>query len=217
MSWQRELERKLVSRLPPSARHEVTGSTADPDTLDGWSDLDLHVRLGGMDDSIELFTDLDVWALSEEVAAGQQVLRAVLSDGRRVDLVVEGGLVRVPDRAADNDIRIVAALAATKLGRHDHLIGLHLTLELARSCLVQAMELRDGDLGTRVHRFGSDRDRMADEVAGLLKGPIGISPRPNVVERTVELYGEWRRELDPAYQSNWVGLRALIGRGLRSQ
>ena len=51
-------------------------------------------------------------------------MRVVLVDGRRVDLVVEGGRVRVPALAADNDIRILAALATAKLARDDH-IGLH--------------------------------------------------------------------------------------------
>jgi len=104
----------VVSGLPGSARHEVSGSAAEPDALDGWSNLDLPVHLGDVDNSVELFADLDVWALSEEVTAGQQVLRAVLWDGRRVDLVVEGGLVRLPDRAADNDIRTVARMCHHK-------------------------------------------------------------------------------------------------------
>jgi hypothetical protein len=48
----------------------------------------------------------------------------VLVDGRRIDLVVKGGCVLVPSRAADNEFRMVAATAASKLGRGDHLIGL---------------------------------------------------------------------------------------------
>lgn len=217
MSWQKELERELVRRLPSAAQYHISGSALDPDQLDPWSDLDLHVDLMGSTDPVGLFDDLDVWAVSEDLTGEKQVLRAVLLDGRRMDVVVGGGLVLVPSQAADNDIRMLAALAAAKLGRRDHLIGLHLTLELMRSCLVQAMLLRDRDVGTSVHRFGSDRDAMAAEVADLLQGPIGISPRPNIVERTVELYGKWRRQLDPAYEPNWSGLWALTARGLESQ
>lgn len=54
----------------------------------------------------------------------------VLRDGRRVDPSVDGGPVRAPSLSADNDVRFVAALAATKLSRGDWLIRLHLTLEL---------------------------------------------------------------------------------------
>ncbi len=131
----------------------------------------------------------------------------------RLDLVVEGGMVGLPARSADNDVRVLAALAAAKLGRGDRLIGLHLTMELMRACLVQAMLLRDRDGGTSVHRFGSGRDEMADQVAGLLRCEVGVSPRPNVVERTVELYGQWHRQLDDGYQPNWSGLDTLIARG----
>jgi hypothetical protein len=214
VTWQLDLRDELVGRLPASATHWTTGSVLVRDQLDQWSDLDLHVDLGGLVEPIDLFAGLDVWAASEDMAAGPQVLRLVLRDGRRVDLIVEGGGVQTPAQAADNDIRMIAALAAAKLGRGDLLIGLHLTLDLMRSCLVQAMLLRDRDLGTRIHRFGSVRDTMADEVAELVSGPVHVSPRPNIVERTVELYGRWRRELDPVYVPDWSGLDALLSRGL---
>ena len=119
----------------------------------------------------------------------------------------------MPALAADNDIRILAAFATAKLARDDHLIGLHLALELMRSCLDQAMLLRDRDLGTSVHRFGSTHDAMAEEVAALLRCPLGVSPRPNVVERAVALYGRWRHQLEPTYSPDWSGLHALLDLG----
>ncbi len=85
-------------------------------------------------------------------------------------------------------------------------------MELMRACLVQATLLRDRDGGTSVHRFGSGRDEMADQVAGLLRCEVDVSPRPNIVERTVELYGQRRHQLDRGYQPNWSGLDALITR-----
>ena len=217
VTWQAQLGRELVGRLPETARHHVTGSALHPDELDQWSDLDLHIDLAGSGDSVDLLAGLDVWAAAEEVVAGHQVLRVVLVDGRRVDLTIEGGRVCLPDLATDNEIRMVAALAAVRLGRDDRLIGLHLTLELMRSCLVEAMLLRDRDLGTTAHRFGSARDAMAEEVAALSQNPVAVSPRPNIVERTVEVYGRWHHQREPEYAPNWSGLDALLSRGLRDR
>lgn len=212
--WQVQLERELVGRLPIGSSSHVTGSATDPDQSDGWSDLDLHLDLGDSVEVIDVLAGLPVWAASEVEDAGRQVLRVVLVDGRRIDLVVKRGRVQVPVRAADNEFRMVAALAASKLGRGDHLIGLHLTLELMRSCLVQAMVLRDRAVGTTVHRFGSAEDAMAEEVIALLGSPIAVHPRPNAVERIAELYGRWRRQLEPDYTPDWSGLHALLDRGL---
>ena len=212
MTWQQDLRDDLVARLPPGAHVRVTGSTAEPEQLDCWSDLDLHVDLPGSAPT-DLLAACDVWAAAVEVSATGQVLRVVLADGRRLDLVVNGGTVTVPPLAADNDVRFMAALAAAKLGRGDHLIGLHLTLDLLRSCLVLAMQLRDRDLGTTSHRFGSEHDTLATEVTALLADPIEVTSRPNLVERTVALYATWRQDLEPAYEPDWSGLSCVIDRG----
>ena len=111
-------------------------------------------------------------------------------------------------------MRFLAALAATKFGRHDRLIGTHLLLELLQACLVQAMLLRDRDEGTHIHRTGSARDILAADVARIARLPLDPRIRPNVVERTAELYGQWRSELEPGYQPDWSGLTAVITRGL---
>lgn len=212
--WQAKLERELVGRLPKEASCHVTGSAAEPQQLDGWSDLDLHIDLEGPYQIVDVLAGLPVWAASDVEDAGRQVLRVVLVDGRRIDFVVTGGRLQVPDCAADNDFRMLAALAASKLGRGDHLIGLHLTLELMRSCLVQAMVARDRALGTSVHRFGSPQDAMAAELVAISGNPLAVLPRPNIVERIAELYGRWRHELEPDYTPDWSGLHALLDRGL---
>jgi hypothetical protein len=217
VTWQWELRDELIGRLPESAAAQVLGSTANASQLDGWSDLDLHLDLTTVSGPVDLLADYQVWAVSEDRSAEQQTMRIVLEDGRRLDLVVKGGLIHRPPQSDDNDVRILAALAAAKLGRGDGLIGLHLTLELMRFSLVQAMLLRDRDLGTDVHRFGSQRDVLAKEIAELLHNPLDVVPRPNIVEKTVEVYGRWRRELDPAYRPNWSGLDAVISRGLHHQ
>ena len=208
------LQRELADRLPEMAAVSLAGSGLSPEQLDPWSDLDLHLDLAGRAEPFDLFVGLDIWAVSDEVASGQQVLRVVLGDGRRVDLVVEGGRVSVPAQSVDNDIRMIAALAAAKLGRGELLISLHLTLELMRACLVQAMLLRDRDVGTTIHRFGSERDATADRLIELLRLPLGATPRPNIIERVVYLYGRLRSELDPLYKPDWSGLESLLDRGL---
>lgn len=217
MSWQSELADELSGRLSADGEIVVVGSVTSSESLDGWSDLDVHVDLRGASEPVDLLVGLDVWALSEVHSDRQQVVRAVLRDGRRVDLVVEGGTIVVPGTAVDNDVRFVAALAAAKLGRGDHLIGLHLTLDLLRTCLVHAMELRDRELGTTVHRHGSERDAMADDLVQILQGPIGVTPRPNIVEQTVLAYARMRCELDRSYVADWSGLDAVLTRGLSPQ
>lgn len=214
MPWQTDLARALIMKVPAAARSEPAGSVLQQEQLDGWSDLDLHVDLPRSAEPVDLLAGLEIWSVTVEAATDRQVLRAVIIDGRRVDLVITGGRVSLPEPAADNDVRALAAQAAAKLGRGDRLIGLHLTLDLARHCLVEAMRLRDRDRGTRIHRYGSARDALADEIAGLGLDNLAITPRPNVVERTVDLYARWRTELDPDYRPDWSGLRAVIDRGL---
>lgn len=143
-----------------------------------------------------------------------QAVRTVLTDGRRVDVLVETGRLLLPALAPDNGVRFVAALAASKLGRHDRLIGLHLVLELLQDCLVQAMLLRDRDEATHIHRTGSRRDGLAAEVARIAQLPLDVMVRPNIVEEVVDLYGRWRGQLEPGYQPDWLGVEAVLNRGL---
>ena len=214
VSWQAELFDELTLRLTGSGQVEMVGSAADPAvSTDGWSDLDVMITLMGAT-QVDLLAGFDVWAVSDVRSDENQVLRIILRDGRRLDMVVDGGVVAVPPSACDNDIRFVAAVAAMKLGRGDHLIGLHLTLDLMRSCLVLAMQLRDRDAGTTVHRFGSERDALVEEITALLGSRVEVLPRPNIVERTLDLYGHWRHQLDPCYEPDWSGLGSVLDRGL---
>lgn len=83
--------------------------------------------------------------------------------------MVEQGQLVLPEPARDTEVRFVAALAVTRLGRGDRLIGTHLVLELLQACLVQGMLLRDRDEGTTVHRSGGPGDRLASEVAEIAR------------------------------------------------
>lgn len=217
--WQSDLVDHLRRALAPAGRVEPYGSYLDPDSLDGWSDLDVAVELS---DAIP-FDGLGVgqpwaWQDTSSIEDDHQTLRTVLADGRRLDLSVRGAMITAPDPGPDNPIRFEAALAATRFGRGDRLIGLHLTLGILRECLVIAMLLRDRQLGSDRHRFGSDLDRRAAEVAriaALAEKSEDFGARPTVVERACHLYGDWRSELHPDYRADWSGLAAVIDRGLR--
>lgn len=215
MGWQEELVRDIAGRLPEGAALEVVGSVEQRVLVDGWSDLDLQLRLP---ESVELMTLLvgsAVWAVEAVDAAKGQVIRVVVADGRRIDVVVEVGRLLLPPLASDNEVRFLAALAVSKLGRHDQLIGGHLVLELLQACLVQAMLLRDQDEASRVHRTGTARDVLAAEVLRLAHLPLQVTVRPNVVEQIVGLYGQWRQEWDGDYEPDWSGLTAVLRRGLQ--
>jgi hypothetical protein len=211
--WQQQLVQEISARLPAGAALEVVGSSRGEPMVDGWSDLDLHLRLPRDFKLVELLADSLLWAAELTETAEGQVVRAVLADGRRVDFVVETGCLLLPSLAPDNGVRFLAAIAATKLGRHDRLIGMHLLLELLQACLVQAMLLRDRDVGTHIHRTGSSLDRLTDDVARIARLPLDTVGRPNVVERAADLYGQWRSQLEPGYEPDWSGLTAVVTRG----
>jgi len=215
VTWQLDLHRDMVARLPEAAEVRVAGSASTPHLLDGWSDLDLRLTLHRGLLLSDVVGSNQVWAMEETVTSQSQVLRIIFEDGRWLDLAVDGpGRIQSPILQDSNSFRFVAALAVVKLGRNDRLIGLHLVLELWRSCLVQAMLLRDRDSGTSVHPHGTNRDAMADDLTKLAALSPALTPRPNVVERTAAVYDRWRQELDPDYQPDWSGLSALLERGL---
>ena len=212
MDWQSAHFTQVVAGLR-DGEVELHGSVTEPERLDGWSDLDLRLTTDRQVPLAALTLGTEVWSYEDVRTSTTEICRTVLGDGRRVDVSISGA-GRITGLKPAEDIRFLAAMAAAKLGRGDRLIGGHLTLELAQLCLVVAMQLRDRDLGTTVHRHGSDRDRYAEQAMRLASLPLAITPRPNVVERTTELYAAWRAELDPEYQPDWSGLSALIDRGL---
>jgi hypothetical protein len=222
--WQAITLARLSAALVGIGTVEPYGSSVRPDLLDGWSDLDVAIALNR---PIE-FGDLEpglgqVWAWQNSPAVEGQTLRLVLIDGRRIDIKARitdaeiGSPITLPRAAPDNPVRFDAALAATRFGRGDRLIGLHLTLGVLRECLVVAMLLRDRAEGTDRHRTGSQLDARATEVARWagLAGEAGsdLDVRPTVIEQVCRLYGEWRAELDAGYRADWSGLGAVIDRG----
>ncbi|GAA1833855.1 hypothetical protein [Microlunatus capsulatus] len=207
--WQAALADDLRARLGARAAVELAGSALAPETLDGWSDLDLHLRLAEDVDLAALVDPEAVWAHDVATSAQEQVVRLVLRDGRRLDLQVRGpGRLGVPAPEEPGRSRFLAALVAVKTGRDDRLIATHLLLELLRTALVLRMVRRDRDTGTTVHRTGTAHDALAEEVA-----PAAALPLPEALTAARVLLDRGWSALDPAHVPDWSGLDALLARG----
>jgi hypothetical protein len=207
MDWQHVLLDRLRSVLSPDAV-EPYGSVTDGAGVDGWSDLDVRVRTRGPID-VEDLVDAPLWAWQESRSEAVQQLRLVTADGRRVDLTIDGPPAVLPDPPADDGVRFDAALAATRLGRGNLLIGLHLVMGIGREALVESMRTADLATGTVHHRLPTAYDVRAAEVAALASGPLV----PELALRAHELYGRWRAEREPGFALDTTGLVALLERG----
>jgi hypothetical protein len=95
MGWQQQMVREVSARLAVGGALEVVGSAKDRSLVDGWSDLDLHLRLPHSVALVNLLHGPVVWAAEVTEAPEGQVVRAVLADGRRVDLLVEAGRLSI--------------------------------------------------------------------------------------------------------------------------
>ncbi|WP_420366008.1 nucleotidyltransferase domain-containing protein [Curtobacterium sp. L3-7] len=202
-TWQAELFERLRAALPDGSVRAY-GSLVDGD-LDEWSDLDVEVSTSEHID-IERLLDTRLWAWQQSVAEDGQVLRLVTRDGRRLDLTITGPAVVLPEPPIDNAVRFDAALAATRLGRGNLLIGLHLVLGIGREALVESMRAADLAAGTVHHRVATPFDARAAEVAALTSDRL----EPETALRAYELYGARRSERDSGYAPDPAGLVALI-------
>lgn len=204
--WHSALLARLESRLPGAVT--PYGSITAPETVDGWSDLDVEVRLEEPI-ALEDLLGAPVWAFQESVDGDRQVVRAVLEDGRRVDLTFHGARARLPEGACDNAIRFDAALAAARFGRGSDLIGLHPTLGILREALIGPMLAADRAAETAHHRTVTPHDRFAAESLSLLEEPLG----PGTALAAYRLHCAWRpRGVQDAAPSPGA-LEALIRRG----
>lgn len=212
----------------------ILGSARNPESLDRWSDVDVGMVVTGQVPLASLLPpESVVWALDRSSDDVRSSCRVVLADGRRIDFVVASageferaggrrasacgpghaattGALVVPDPpdAAVNEVRFVAVLAAVKYGRGDQLIGSHLTFELARLCLVQAMLLRDRDERTTSHRYGTARDEHAGSIWSILQSD-DATPQTRI-RALAESFDRLHSELDSRYLADWSGLRRLI-------
>lgn len=207
--WQTDLLAALTEALPGSDIAPY-GSATEPASMDGWSDLDVVITSPTAFD-VEDALQGRLWAFQSTDEADAQVVRAVLSDGRRVDATIRGAAGTLPRPPVDNSIRFDAALAAVRLGRGNQLIGLHLLMGVLREALVHRMVAADRASGTTHHREPTGFD--ADAVAALevLGEPLG----PQTALDAYELYGAWRSVTEPGFTSDPSGLQAVIDLGRR--
>jgi hypothetical protein len=243
--WQGELLTDLLpvlqERFPNGARFGVTGSVATG-TTDRLSDLDVVVVADdlpdGAGDVALLSAGGSVWSIDRQESAGSRTLRAVYTDGRRIDLSLRttgsewpehvlwlataapavgrpptNSSERVSVSAAVMAVRHVSGLAAAKLGRRDLLIGAHLCLEVARQALVVSMRVRDEEEGRSHHRHGSPRDRDALRVSSALSGLIAEAGPEDWIDcllRLTEAFDVAAHELWPDHKPDWQGLDAIV-------
>lgn len=206
-TWQSSFLAELAHELP-AARIEPFGSLADAGTVDGWSDLDVHITTRSPFAVEHAFRGV-LWAFTSTIDADTQVVRSVLADGRRIDAAIRGTVATLPEPAVDNDVRFDLALAAAKLGRGSDLIGMHLCLGVIRQMLVGRMEARDRATGTMHHRARTSHDRAAHHALEGLVQPLG----PRTALAVYSTYGAWRAADDADYVTDPSGLEAVIRRG----
>ena len=111
-----------------------------------------------------------------------------------------------------------AAVAIGKVMRDDLLIGAHMALDLARTCLVLQMMRRDREKGTNVHRTGG----WGNEAVGMVwPGAAGQGSAPGInareildlVERSCEAFDTLAADLAPSYVPRAELMRPAIDAG----
>lgn len=224
VTWQEELAARAVragQEEPGVAGVVVVGSLADGGPTDTWSDVDLHLRLTASSaaafDPAEWVAQLGrPWAITSQPAPQGRVVRVVYDDGRRLDVVVDGAAAAAPG-GEDGDcstelmeFRQAAALAVVRLARNDLLIGMHLAIGLVQRCLVQAMVLRDRQVGTTSHRVGGPLNEVVARLDGLRRHPWTADGGMALVDEVVEVHDALAVRLAPSYRPDWSGLRALL-------
>lgn len=209
-TWQAQTLAALRKALP-DADVEPYGSVLDPSSVDSWSDLDVTLRaLAPVD--LERLLGASIWAYQSTHDAGEHVVRAVLEDGRRIDLTVVGAEAVLPPAPVDDDVRFDAALAAVHFGRGRDLIGLHLILGILREALVQRMVAADHLEGTTHHRRATVQDGRASAGLALLDSDLG----PWTAQAAYAHYCRTRTEVQPEFAPAPDGLGAVIARGSRA-
>lgn len=216
----------------------VFGSIAYGASTDVWSDVDLAVV--ALPEALERIASAEwlsplgtIWAWDRSGMDDRRTFRAVFADGRRIDVIavedelavglagrslIDGhGLGAASDRRAPHDLgamtnsfRFAAAVAATKVGRNDLLIGLHLTYRLLSDCLVLGMLLRNQETGVEHHRFGGLMNELAHRTSGLAPAGLSTDGLLRSIRGAVDLFDELAVRLEPAHRANTAGLDALI-------
>ena len=99
------------------------------------------------------------------------------------------------------DFRFKSMLAVYKVVRHDLLIALHLAQDLIRDCCVLGMLLRDGAMGTNIHKHGGTGKQLVAQLETTQKPftSIGIL---DSIQASHEIFEKLAREWSPTYQED---------------
>lgn len=90
-------------------------------------------------------------------------------------------------------------LAATKLGREEMLVGLHLTLDMVRDCAHVAMLLRDRDTGSNHHRDGRDGNHYMP-LLERCQHPYTVEGLLDTMAAAATVFDDLASRLDPGYR-----------------
>ncbi len=90
-------------------------------------------------------------------------------------------------------------VAGTKVVRNDLVIGLHLALEAAQTCLVLEMMLRDRRTGTNFHREGGGSNSLAEYFGGVKTRP-GASGIFDLLDASASAFDRLAGVWDPEYR-----------------
>lgn len=100
--------------------------------------------------------------------------------------------------------RFAAMRAITKAARNEQLVALHLSLDLARSCLLLAMHLRDRETGTNLHRDGARGNHYVTGLSSLSQ-PYTQNGILEMIAHSAaafdDLAGQWSDDYPPCRQS----------------
>jgi len=99
--------------------------------------------------------------------------------------------------------------AVTKAARDEQLVALHLSLDLARACLLLAMHLRDRETGTNIHRDGSRDNRYVDRLAKLSQ-PYTRDGILEMIAQSATAFDELAAQWAEGYQPCLEPLLAMI-------
>ena len=101
-------------------------------------------------------------------------------------------------------------MAVKKIARGDHIVGLHLALEMVQDCLMLAMLHRDRATGSTYHRSGGKWNVTADTLIPTYSTQMPPLDILTMIERSAALFDDLARQWSPQYRDRRHPLLALI-------
>ena len=213
--WQLDAYKKMKQYIQEhisGAHIKKIGSILEPDELDIYSDVDLHIHLPyeahfNAESFIKKLNEQFHPVLGYEIHNNdkQSVLRICLNNGNRYDLTFnhEAANTQKPPNETFalkvnrtvNQFWFMASQVLVKLGRGDYLIAAHLALELCQLIIVVQMLDRDDLKGTNIHRFG-DRENVPILHRLLMLEYSDLSSGENIVDEILRILFASAQEMD---------------------